>query len=119
MSRSTRSTRPTRPTGPTEPARPLMSASTKTLVATMAGFSAAGFALLAFLYWAFIANPPFSFAGIDLPLKVLVIAAIISFSIFILAAPEKVGAAAGRRSNRLTANALVASLVALGIVFAL
>lgn len=91
----------------------------RTLVSTIAVFAAIGFAVLALLYWAFIANPPLTPEGIDWAVRLLVIAAIVSFSIFILTAPESIGAAAGRRSNRLTANAIVAALVAIGIAILL
>jgi ABC-type uncharacterized transport system involved in gliding motility auxiliary subunit len=85
------------------------------LIANIAGFAAVGFFGLALIYWAVIATPPLSFQSIDWPLRILVIAAIVSFTIFIIATPEAIGRAAGRRSNRLTANAVVASLVAVAI----
>jgi ABC-type uncharacterized transport system involved in gliding motility auxiliary subunit len=83
------------------------------LLATIFGFAAIGFALLSLIYWVVI----LSLSGMDRLLQVFLIAAIVSFSIYLLAAPESVGRAAGRRSNRLTANALVVSLVAVGIAF--
>jgi len=83
------------------------------LIATIFGFAAIGFAILALIYWVAI----LSFNGIDRILQIFLIAAIVSFSIYLLASPEAVGQAASRRSNRLTANALVVSLVALAIAF--
>src|SRR5437588_212478 len=83
------------------------------LLATIFGFAAIGFALLALIYWVVI----LTFSGMDTLLQAFLIAAIVSFAIYLLAAPEAVGQAAGRRSNKLTANALVVSVVAVGIAF--
>src|SRR5207253_8492324 len=85
------------------------------LIATIFGFSALGFALLALIYWLVILQ----LSGMDRLLQIFLIAAIISFSIFLLATPEAVGKAASKRSNKLTVNALVASAVALAIAFTL
>lgn len=92
-----------------------MNKSTRGLVALISGFAALGFALLSIFYWVAVLNPPMSFSNIDLTLKVLAIAAIIFFAIYLLFSPESVGKAMGKRSNRLTANALIASLVAIAI----
>ncbi|HEX9989259.1 MAG TPA: GldG family protein [Chloroflexia bacterium] len=94
-----------------------MNNSRRTLIATIAGFTALGLAIMAVFYWAALAVPPFTLdlGQIDLPLRLLVIGAIVSFSIYILATPESVGRTVGKRSNRLTANALVASIVAVAI----
>lgn len=86
----------------------------RALIATIAGFAALGFAILALIYWAITLG----FGPLDLALQIMLIVAIVSFSIYLLAAPESVGQAAGRRSNKLTANALVASAVAIGIAIA-
>jgi hypothetical protein len=92
-----------------------MSKSTRGLIAIVAGFAALGFALLAVFYWVAVSNPPMSFSNIDWTLKILAIAAIISFAVYLLASPDSVGKTMGKRSTRLTANALIASLVAVGI----
>jgi ABC-type uncharacterized transport system involved in gliding motility auxiliary subunit len=96
-----------------------MSTQTRSLLATIAGFAALGFLVLSLVYWALLANPPLRFDNIDVTLRVLLIATIVSFAIFVLVSPESVGRAAGKRSNRLMANALVASLVALAIAIVL
>ncbi len=87
----------------------------RALVAAIAGFSAIGFALLGVIYAIFIAVPPpeLNPTSWDWTLRVLVIAAIIGFSVYLLASPESVGQAASRRSNRYTINALIASVVAI------
>jgi ABC-type uncharacterized transport system involved in gliding motility auxiliary subunit len=92
-----------------------MKNNTRGLVALVAGFAALGFALLSIFYWVAVLNPPMSFSNIDLTLKILAIAAIICFAIYLLFSPESVGKAMGKRSTRLTANALIASLVAIAI----
>ena len=92
-----------------------MSKSTRGLIATVAGFAALGFGLLSLFYWAAVLNPPFSFSNIDGTLKVLAIATIVCIAIYLLANPESVGATMGRNSTRLTANALIAAIVAVGI----
>ncbi len=92
-----------------------MKNSTRGLVALVAGFAALGFALLSIFYWVAVLNPPMSFSNIDLTLKILAIAAIIFFAIYLLFSPESVGKSMGKRSTRLTANALIASLVAIAI----
>ena len=96
-----------------------MTNSTRSLIATIAGFSALGFALMAIIYWAAFSTPPFSFSNIDLALRILMIAAIVSLAIYLLFSPESVAQAAGKRSTRLTANAFVSSLIAVGIAIAL
>ena len=92
-----------------------MSKSTRSLIATIAGFAALGFGLLTLFYWAAVLNPPFSFSNIDLTLKVLAIAAIICLAVYLLVSPESVGSTMGKRSTRLTANALIAAVVAVAI----
>ncbi len=94
-----------------------MTRSTKSLVAVLAGFVALGFFLMALIYWSAFAQPAFSFdvGKWDWTLRALIIVAIVSFAVFLLVSPESVGQVAGKRSTRLSANALVASLVALGI----
>jgi ABC-type uncharacterized transport system involved in gliding motility auxiliary subunit len=96
-----------------------MTNSTRSLISTIAGFCALGFTLMALIYWAAFSTPPFSFASIDLALRVLVIAAIVSLAVYLLFSPESVGQAASKRSTRLTANAFVASLIAVGIAIAI
>lgn len=83
------------------------------LLATIFGFSALGFAILALIYWVVILQN----SGMDRLLQVFLLAAIISFTAYLLITPESVGQAASRRSNKLTVNALVASAVALAIAF--
>ena len=97
--------------------RPLRTDTMRALISTIAGFAALGFFLMALIYWAVLATPAFSFniTEWDWALRTLVIATIVSFSVFLLASPEAVGQAAARRSTRLTANALVASLIAVAI----
>lgn len=92
-----------------------MNNSTRTLIATVAGFAALGFAVIALFYWAAFESFTLDFSQIDAVMRGFVIGAIVCFSIFILANPESVGQTAGKRSTRLTANALVASLVAVAI----
>ncbi|MEA2572914.1 MAG: gliding motility-associatede transport system auxiliary component [Chloroflexia bacterium] len=92
-----------------------MKRSGRALLATVAGFAALGFGGIALFYWAAFQGLTLDFGSMDLTLRVLIIAAIVSFAIFVLAAPESVGQAAGRRSTRLTTNALVASIAAIAI----
>ena len=92
-----------------------MNKSSRALIATIAGFAALGFAGVALFYWAAFQGLTLDFGTMDLTLRVLVIAAIVCFAIFVLAAPESVGQAASRRSTRLTTNALIASVVAIAI----
>ena len=92
-----------------------MSKSTRSLISLVSGFAALGFAVLSIFYWVAVANPPMSFSNIDLTLKILAIAAIIFFALYILFSPESVTRTMGKRSTRLTANALIASLVAVAI----
>jgi ABC-type uncharacterized transport system involved in gliding motility auxiliary subunit len=89
------------------------------MVSAIAGFVALGLFIIALIYWA-ISTPPFNFniGQWDVTLRVLMVGAIVAFSVFLIAAPESVGAAVGKRSTRLTANAFVASLVAIGIAIA-
>lgn len=92
-----------------------MNNSTRTLIATVAGFAALGFAAIALFYWAAFEGLTLDFGRMDGLMRAFIISAIVCFSIYILASPESVGQAAGKRSTRLTANALVASLVAVAI----
>ncbi len=89
----------------------------RALISIIAGFSALGFAIMSIIYWAVLANPPLSFnlGAMDLTLRILLIATIVAFSVYLLFSPESVSKAATKRSTRLTANALVASLIAVGI----
>src|SRR5687768_1255515 len=96
-----------------------MTNATRSLISTIAGFCALGFTLMALIYWAAFTTPPFSLASIDLAMRILVISAIVSLAVYLLFSPESVGQAAAKRSTRLTANALVASLIAIGIAVAL
>lgn len=91
--------------------------SNRALLASVAGFAALGFVIMALIYWAVLATPAFSFdlGTMDWTLRILIIAAIVSFSVYLLVTPESVGRAAAKRSNRLGANAVVASLVAVAI----
>ncbi|MDQ6693393.1 MAG: GldG family protein, partial [Chloroflexota bacterium] len=86
----------------------------RALIAVLAGFAALGFGLISLIYWVAFANGTF-----DTPLRVLVIAAVVLFSIYLVASPESVGRAAQKRGNRLAANAIVASLVAVAIAIVL
>ena len=92
-----------------------MNKSTRALIATLAGFAALGFGGIALFYWAAFQSLTLDFGTMDLTLRILIIATIVSFAVFVLAAPESVGAAAGKRSTRLTTNALVASVAAIAI----
>ncbi|HEX8229185.1 MAG TPA: GldG family protein [Chloroflexia bacterium] len=92
-----------------------MNKSGRALIATLAGFAALGFGGIALFYWAAFQGLTLDFGTMDLTLRILIIAAIVSFAIFVLAAPESVGEAAGKRSTRLTTNALVASIAAIAI----
>ena len=94
-----------------------MSKATRSLIATIAAFCAAGLFFMALVYWAFFATPPFNLniGAWDIALRVLLIGAVVAFIVYLLITPESVGQAASKRSTRLTANALVASLVAVGI----
>lgn len=92
-----------------------MKKSGRALIATLAGFAALGFAGIALFYWAAFQSLTLDFGSMDLTLRILIIAAIVSFAIFVLAAPESVGEAAGKRSTRLTTNALIASIAAIAI----
>jgi ABC-type uncharacterized transport system involved in gliding motility auxiliary subunit len=73
------------------------------------------------IYWAAFTTPPFNLniGQWDATLRVLMVLAIVAFSVYLIISPESVGAAAGKRSTRLTANALVVSLVAIGIGIAI
>ena len=89
--------------------------STRSLIATISAIAAIGFGVVAVVYWAFFSAAPLSLTNLDWPTKILVVAAILAFSVYLLAAPETIGRAASRRSNRLAANALVAAVVAIAI----
>jgi ABC-type uncharacterized transport system involved in gliding motility auxiliary subunit len=92
----------------------------RSMVSAIAGFIALGLFVIALIYWA-ISTPPFNFniGQWDILLRVLMVGAIVAFSVYLIAAPESVGTAVGKRSTRLTANALVVSLVAIGIAIAI
>jgi ABC-type uncharacterized transport system involved in gliding motility auxiliary subunit len=98
-----------------------MNSRTKSLISTIAGFSALGFFAMGLIYWAVFTNPAFNLniGQWDTTLRVLMVLAIVAFSVYLIISPESVGASAAKRSTRLTANALVASLVAIGIGIAL
>src|SRR5437762_11342307 len=98
-----------------------MNSRTKSLISTIAGFSALGFFAMGIIYWAAFTNPAFNLniGQWDATLRVLMVLAIVAFSVYLIISPESVGASAAKRSTRLTANALVASLVAIGIGIAL
>ena len=91
----------------------------RSMVSAFAGFLALGLFVMALIYWG-ISTPPFNFniGQWDVTLRVLLVGAIIAFSVFLIAAPESVGATVGKRSTKLTANAFVVSLVAIGIAIA-
>ena len=88
----------------------------RSMVSAIAGFLALGLFVIGLIYWA-ISTPAFNLniGQWDVTLRVLMVGAIIAFSVYLIAAPESVGTAVGKRSTRLTANAFVISLVAIGI----
>jgi ABC-type uncharacterized transport system involved in gliding motility auxiliary subunit len=92
----------------------------RSMISAIAGFFALGLFVIALIYWS-IRTPAFSFniGEWDAVLRVLMVGAIIAFSVYLIAAPESVGAAVGKRSTRLTANAFIVSLVAIGIAIAI
>lgn len=92
-----------------------MSTQTRSLIATIAGFAALGLLFLSLVYWVLLANPPLRIDNIDITLRVLLVSTIVAFTVYILVSPESVGRAAAKRSTRLTANAIVGSLVAIAI----
>jgi ABC-type uncharacterized transport system involved in gliding motility auxiliary subunit len=98
-----------------------MNTRTKSLISTIAGFAALSFFAMAIIYWAIFTNPAFNLniGQWDATLRVLMVLAIVAFSVYLIISPESVGASAAKRSTRLTANALVVSLVAIGIGIAL
>ena len=98
-----------------------MNPRTKSLISTIAGFAALGFFAMGIIYWAVFTSPAFNLniGQWDATLRVLMVLAIVAFSVYLIISPESVGASAAKRSTRLTANALVASLVAIGIGIAL
>jgi ABC-type uncharacterized transport system involved in gliding motility auxiliary subunit len=83
--------------------------------------SALGFAILSVIYAIFVVTPApeLNPTTWDWTLRILIIAAIVSFSVYLLAAPETLGDVASRRSTRFTANALIAALVAIGVAILL
>ena len=92
----------------------------RSMISAVAGFFALGLFVIALIYWS-IRTPAFSFniGEWDAVLRVLMVGAIVAFSVYLIAAPESVGAAVGKRSTRLTANAFIVSLVAIGIAIAI
>lgn len=96
-----------------------MNRSTRALISTLSGFAALGFFVIALFYWAAIAGFTLDFGRMDALLRILIVLTIVFLCVYVLASPESVGAAAQKRSTRLTANALVASLVAIAIAVVL
>jgi hypothetical protein len=94
-----------------------MKQSTKSLISTIAGFAAIAFFGMTIIYWAAFTDPAFNtnIGQWDTTLRVLAVLTIVAFSVYLIISPESVGATAAKRSTRLTANAFVAALVALGI----
>lgn len=98
-----------------------MKPSTRALIGTIAGFSALGLFAMALIYWSAFTTPQFNLniGQWDGLLRILAVAAIVAFSIFLVVSPESVGAAASKRSNRLTANAFLVALITFGIGIAI
>jgi ABC-type uncharacterized transport system involved in gliding motility auxiliary subunit len=98
-----------------------MSTSNRSLVATIFGFVALGLAAMGIIYWAVFTTPSFNLniGQWDLLLRILMVGAILAFSVYLILAPQSVGAAAAKRSNRLTANALLLTVIAIGIGIAI
>jgi len=94
-----------------------MKQSTKSLISTIAGFAAIAFFGMTIIYWAALTDPSFNtnIGQWDTTLRVLAVLTIVAFSVYLIISPDSVGATAAKRSTRLTANAFVAALVALGI----
>jgi ABC-type uncharacterized transport system involved in gliding motility auxiliary subunit len=94
-----------------------MNQTTKSLISTIAGFAALGLFVIGLIYWAAFTTPSFNLniGQWDAVLRILMVGAIVAFSIYLILSPDSVGAAASKRSTRLTANALVAAIVAIGI----
>lgn len=94
-----------------------MNNSNRSLIATIFGFVALGLAAMAVIYWAVFTTPSFNLniGQWDALLRILMVGAILAFSVYLILAPQSVGAAAAKRSNRLTANALLLALLAIGI----
>lgn len=95
-----------------------MTNSTRGLIATICGFAAVGLALITLFYWGAIQGFTFDFSQIDTVLRVLIILTVIFLAAYVLISPQSLGVTAGKRSNRLAANALVVSLVAIAIAIA-
>ncbi|MGA7730366.1 MAG: GldG family protein [Chloroflexia bacterium] len=98
-----------------------MKPTTRSLIATVSGFVALGLFAMALIYWAAFTTPAFNLniGQWDAVLRILAVGAIVAFSIYLVIAPESVGAAAAKRSNRLTANAALISVIAVGIGIAI
>jgi ABC-type uncharacterized transport system involved in gliding motility auxiliary subunit len=98
-----------------------MNSQTRSLISTIAGFAALALLVMTIIYWAAFTTPAFNMniAQWDWTLRVLAILTIVCFAVYLVVSPESIGAAAGKRSTRLTANALVVSLVAVGIGIAI
>ncbi|HST06508.1 MAG TPA: GldG family protein [Chloroflexia bacterium] len=98
-----------------------MSTSNRSLIATIFGFVALGLAAMGIIYWAVFTTPSFNLniGQWDLLLRILMVGAILAFSVYLILAPQSVGAAAAKRSNRLTANALLLTVIAIGIGIAI
>jgi ABC-type uncharacterized transport system involved in gliding motility auxiliary subunit len=74
-------------------------------------------AAMGFIYWAIFTTPSFNLniGQWDALLRILMVGAILAFSVYLILAPQSIGTAAGKRSNRLAANALLVSVIAVGI----
>ncbi len=98
-----------------------MKVNTRSLISTISGFAALGLFAMAVIYWAAFTTPQFNLniGQWDAVLRILAVGAIIFFSVYLVISPESVGAAASKRSNRLTANALLVSVIAIGIGIAI
>ena len=94
-----------------------MNTSNRSLIATIFGFVALGMAAMGIIYWAIFTTPSFNLniGQWDALLRILMVGAILAFSVYLILAPQSIGAAAGKRSNRLAANALLVSVIAVGI----
>ncbi|MEP6774557.1 MAG: Gldg family protein, partial [Chloroflexota bacterium] len=94
-----------------------MNNSNRSLIATIFGSVALGMAAMGFIYWAIFTTPSFNpnIGQWDTLLRILMVGAILAFSVYLILAPQSIGAAAGKRSNRLAANAVLVSVIAVGI----
>lgn len=97
-----------------------MKPSTRSLISTVAGFLALGLFAMSIIYLGAFTTPAFNLniGQWDAVLRIMAVGAILAFSVYLVISPDSVGAAAGKRSNRLTANALLVSVIAVGIAIA-